>query len=228
MEPILLKTLRSELQYQGQFEKLSFGPLANPGPLYQSLLTHLGKHGATLQSLTYAAPPFADANVSCLLTELSVTTQIRLDRLEINFLRFHEVGRERAVQILLDSLAALHAVDASTVITGHVIGITIYTQIQNASYDQVIGRYVTVPQGLAKDVRAGIAFYLPIVQGGRQLLNAIVLDRIVASEQGILVRATLSFDAKHVPVDTLAQEVDSYFTRYLDQLGLVLDQENQS
>jgi len=83
MDKILLQPVRSEVQYQGRFAHLSFGPLANPAPLYQTLLAHLGAHGATLQGLTYMAPPSADANVSCLLTGLSVTTQVRLDRLEI-------------------------------------------------------------------------------------------------------------------------------------------------
>jgi hypothetical protein len=169
------------------------------------------------------APPLADANVSCLLTGLSVTTQVRLDRLEINFFRFHEVGAETAQQILLDSWAALHEVDASIVVVEHIVGLTIYTQIQGASYDQVVGRYVTIPAGLGDTPHAGVAFYLPGEPARGERPSVIVLDRLVGQDQGLLFKGTVAFDATQVSFDTLAQATDAYLIGYLDRLGLTYE-----
>ena len=63
----------------------------------------------------------------------------------ITFLRFHELGSEIAKQFLLESWAALHEIAASILVVEHAVGITVYTQILEASYDQLIGRYVTMP-----------------------------------------------------------------------------------
>jgi len=224
MDKILLKPLRSEIQYLGRFANLAFGLLATPAALYQSLLKHLAKHGATLQSLKQEAPTLSDANISCLLAELSANSQVRLDRLEISFLRFHEVGAEIAHQIALDSWAAVHEADASITVVEHTIGITIYTQIQGTSYDQVIGRYVKMPPGLQDAAHAGVAFYLSGDPARGERPGGIVLDRLIGQDQGLLLKVTAAFDAERVPFNTLAQATDTYLTQCLDLVGLVLDQ----
>jgi hypothetical protein len=223
MDKILLQPVRSEVQYQGRFENFIFGLLTSPAPLYQNLLKHTGKYGATLHGITYVAPPLADANVSCFLPEFSANIQIRLDRLEINFLRFHEVGGELAQQILLESWAALQEVDASILVAEHAVGITVYTQIQEASYDQLIERYVMIPQGLGGNLHAGVVFYLPGDSARGERPGGIVLDRLIGQEQGILLKVTASFDAAQVSFNTLTQSIEDYLTGYLDHLGLVLD-----
>ena len=229
MEKILLKLARSEVQYQGRFEQLSFGLLTSPAPLYQNLIKQLGKYGATIQNLTSLIPPFtplADVNISCFLTELNVTTQVRLDRLEINFLRFHELGLERATQILLDSWAAVYEFDASIVLMNHVVTITLYTQIQDASCDQVIERYVRIPPELGSAVHAGVAFYLPGEPARGEGASSIVLDRLIGQEQSLLLKVTATADAKQVPFDTLAQVINGYLTQSLEHLGLGFNQGN--
>ena len=122
MDKILLRPVRSEVQYQGRFESLIVGLLTGPAPLYQYLLKYLGKYAATLHGITYIAPPSPDANVSCLLAEISANIQVRLDRLGLNFLRFHELGSEIAKQFLLESWAALHEIDASILVVEHAVG----------------------------------------------------------------------------------------------------------
>jgi hypothetical protein len=224
MDKILLRPVRSEVQYQGRFESLIFGLLTGPAPLYQNLLKHLGKYGATLHGITYVAPPSPDANISCLLSEVSANIQVRLDRLELNFLRFHEVGSEVAKQFLLESWAALHEIDSSILVVEHAVGITVHTQILEASYDQLIGRYVTTPQGLGENVHAGVAFYLPEDRARGERSGGVVLDRFLGQEQGMLLKVTAVFDAVQISFAGLVQSIEDYLIRYLDHLSLALEQ----
>jgi hypothetical protein len=223
MDTIVLKPTRSEVQYQGKFDHLHFDPLVNPAPLYQNLLTALGKYGVTLPNLTYLAPPAADANITCFLNQLNTISQVRLDRVEIHFSRLHEVGVEIARQILLDSWTALHEADGSISIVEHGIALSVYTEIQEASYDQVLGRYVMMPSDLEGISHAGIAFYLAGDSNRGEGASAIVLDRIMGQEHSLLLKITATFDGKQIPVDGLMQEIETYLSRYLDHLGLELD-----
>ena len=226
MDKILLKPMRSEVHYQGPFADLAFGLLANPIPLYQNLLKHLGKYGATLNTLKYDATVLSDANVNCSLLELSTIIRVRLDRLEVTFLKLYEVGEEIANQILLDSWAAVHETEASVVVVEHGVMINVYTQILDASYDTVIRRYVTTPPTLGEKTHAGVVFYLPEDSAKGEKQGSVVLDRLTGQEQHLVLKVSAAFDAKQVPFNTLDQRIDEYVTRHLDYLGLALEREN--
>ena len=85
METILLRPVRSNVQYQGVFGDINFELLASPIPLYRNLLKRLGKYGVTLQNLKVDFSTLGEANVNCTLLELSTNIAIRLDRIEINW-----------------------------------------------------------------------------------------------------------------------------------------------
>jgi hypothetical protein len=135
----------------------------------------------------------------------------------------HEAGVEIARQILLDSWTALHEADASISIVEHGLALSIYTEIQDASYDQVLGRYVMTPSDLEGISHAGIAFYLAGDSSRGEGASAIVLDRIMGQEHSLLLKITATFDGTQIPVDGLIQEIETYLSRYLDHLGLELD-----
>lgn len=226
MDKILLKPTQSDAQYQGPFQHLAFGPLANPVPLYQNLLKHLGKYGASLKDLKFDSTVLSDANISCSLLGLSTVIRVRLDWLEVTFLKLHEVGEKIAGQILLDSWAAVHETDPSMAIIEHGVSINAYTEIRDAPYDAVIRRYVTIPPALGEKTLAGVAFYLPEDPAKGERRGSIVLDRLTGQERGLVLKVNVVFDAKQVPFSTLTQRIDEYVTRHLDHLALALDREN--
>jgi hypothetical protein len=173
--------------------------------------------------LTYLAPPVTDANITCFLNQLNTISQVRLDRLEIHFSRLDEVGAEVARQILLDSWTALHEADASISIVEHGVALSVYMEIQEASYDQVLRRYVEIPSELGGISHAGVAFYLAGDSNRGEGGSAIVLDRILGQEQSLLLKVTATFDGKQIPIDGLTLELDAYLSQYLGHLGLALD-----
>jgi hypothetical protein len=106
----------------------------------------------------------------------------------------------------------------------HAVGITVHTQILEASYDQLIGRYVTTPQGLGENVHAGVAFYLPEDRARGERSGGVVLDRFLGQEQGMLLKVTAVFDAVQISFAGLVQSIEDYLIRYLDHLSLALEQ----
>jgi hypothetical protein len=227
MSKILLKPLQSSIQYQGRFARLAFGLLSPPPALYQNLLNHLTRYGATLQSLSFKAeqPSLADASVSCFLSELNTLIYVRLDRLEINFLKVHEIGVETANQILLGSWAAIHEADASIAFLEHVVEVTLHAEIEGASYDELISQYVTIPTGLKDRAHAGVAFYLSEGTSEGERPGNIVLDRLAGGEN-LYLKLAVAFDAQQVPIELLSQRVRESMIRSLDHLMLEVQGEN--
>lgn len=227
MDIVLLKPTRSDVLYQGQFAELIFETLANPAPLYRNLLKHLGKYGANLSSLRFDAAVLAEATLSCSLLQLNTFVQVRLDRLEVNFLKLHEVGEEAASQILLASWAALHETQASISIAQHVITINVNTVIQGTPYDRIIKEYVVVPQTLGENTGAGVAFYSPEQPGTGERWGSFVLDRLEGQKDGLALKVKVIFDAGQVPFSALRERANQYLNRQLQSLGLELIAESK-
>lgn len=222
MDIILLKPIRSDAIYHGRFADLAFGLLANPIPVYQSLLKHLGKYGATLNNLKYDATVMSEANISCYFLDFSVMIRVRLDRLEVNLFKLHEIGEEIAKNIILESWTAVHETEASIEVVEHAVTINCDTQIEGTPYNAVIQRYVAIPSAVGEKTRAGVVFYPPgdLAKGERE--GSVVMDRLAGQEQGLLLKVNMTFDAKQVPFDSLPQRIDEYITQNLDHLGLRL------
>lgn len=223
MDKILLRPIRSDATYHGRFADLAFELLANPIPVYKNLLKHLGKYGVTLNNLKYDATMISEANISCYFLDFSAMIRVRLDRLEVSFFKLHEIGEGIAKDIILDSWTSLHEIEASIEVVEHAISINCDTQIEGAPYNTVIQRYVAIPAGLGEKTSAGVVFYPPADLATGERYGNVVLERLVGQEQGLLLKASMAFDAKQVPFDSLSQRIDDYFTKQLDQLGLKLD-----
>jgi hypothetical protein len=227
MDEILLKPMRSEVLYQGRFTSLAFGLLAPPISLYQNLLKHLSQYGASLQNLSAKldVATLADVSLSCFLTELSTIIQMHLDRFEVNFYKFHEVGFEIANQILHGTWTAVHEADASISVVEHTVAITIHAQIDGAAYDSLMGRYIRQPSTFSENHRAGVVFYVPGDPSTGERPSTIVLDRLLGQEQGLFMKVTAAYDATQVSIDELARTTDESLSRFTAQLGLTLQRE---
>jgi hypothetical protein len=226
MGTIQIKPTTTRVTYQGRFENFAFEALTQLFPFYENLIKHLGKYGLGLNNLQADLNVLSEANVNCSLLDLWAQVRISLESLEINFFRLHEVGTETANQILLDSWAAVHETVDSVAITEHVLIVNIDAQIQGASYNDVIRRYVTTPQELGVKAYAGVVFYLPenLANGERQ--GNIIIDRLAGQDQGLGLKVTAAFNNQQVPINTLSQRFSDYMTRNLESLSLALDQGN--
>lgn len=224
MDKILLKPERSDAIYQGFFADMAFEVVANPIPLYRNFLGHLGKYGANLGTLRADVLVLQDANVNCYLQELSTFVRMRLDRLEINFLKLHEVGPEAAGKIVSDAWAAVQKTDKSVKIIRHSVAVNIQTHIAGTVYDELMAQYAKTPGALGRNTQAGVVFYLPETKGNGFEGGSIVLDRVPGQKQSIILKLSLMF-ARQVAIRELAQQTEKHLARYLGGLGLQLERE---
>ncbi|MFQ5802814.1 MAG: hypothetical protein ACE5JQ_07985 [Candidatus Methylomirabilales bacterium] len=226
MDKISLTPVTSEAQYEGRFTDFRFALLANPIPVYQSLLKHLAGDGATLDSLKLEATTLSTANISCSLVSLNTTVKVLIDRFEVSFLRLHEIGEQRAVSVLLKSWGALKEIDPSLVLAEHVVLTTVCGLIKDVRYDTLMQRYVAAASVLGDNTKAGVVFYLPEDEAIGQRAGSIVLDRLGTHEQAVILKLNTGFSAKQVPLEALPQRFDEYVTNNLDRLGIMLNRED--
>lgn len=219
MEKALLKAVRATVHYQGQFKSLAWNLFAQPIPLYQTLLKHLGKYGLALKDLKVEAV-LADAHISAYLLDLSANLGIRLDRLEAGFLRLHDIGAELANNLLLDFYGAVQEADPSLELSQHLAAVSVDTQIINMTHQDLMQRYFKAPAPLADKAKIGMAFYFDedASQGVRE--GNLVLDRMAGQPQGLVVKVTVAFDAQQVTIKMLSQRLEQYVEQRLGDLGL--------
>jgi hypothetical protein len=138
-------------------------------------------------------------------------------------MRVHETGKETAYQIMRDCWTAIHETEDSIVLTEHTMLANIVADIQDASYAELMRRYVTMPSTLSGKAHAGVAFYMEedLASGERQ--RHVVIDMLAGQERRLSLRISTTFDAQKVPMDILAQRVDTYMKQSLDYLGLTLE-----
>lgn len=227
MEKILLKPLRTEIQYLGQYNALAFKLLANPVPVYENLLRNLGKYGASLRNLKYEATNLSEANISCTLLDMSVTVRVTLDRLDVTFFRLDTVGEKVAHQIVLDAWNAVKLSEASIQLGQHGVTVASHAEIQGASYNTLLQRYVVTPPNLGANVGSGVVFYIhgdPTegLSGGNTML-----DRSTVKDGALYLKVAVVLDATKVSIEALGSRVDDYFTRQLANLGLEMERAAQ-
>lgn len=220
-EYLTLKPLRSEAHYRGNFKENAWGLLAAPMPLYRGMLKHLGPFGATLQSLRIETASLADAQVSCTLLDLNTAIRVRLDRVEYDCWKLHEVGAEAAQQVLRAMWAAIHEADDLIQLSTHTVDLNIVAEIVGSTSARLLSRYVRIPDALGT-MDAGVAFYTPPITSDDETWVNLVLDRIFKEDNHILVKTTVGCAAFTVPVESIAQTVEGQLARVLDGIGLQL------
>ena len=158
----VLKSIRSEVHYQGTYADNAFGLLSAPIPLYRSLLKHLSLFGATFQNFRLETPNLADCHIVVALPDLNSTIRISLDRFELDRWKLQEVGTETAHRIALATWAAIREADDSIQLSGHMVDLNIFAEIQGRNYRDLMAQYVKTPEELGV-MDLGVAFYTPPV-----------------------------------------------------------------
>lgn len=227
MEKTLLRPLRSDVLYQGQLKAFAWGLFSQPISLYNSLIKHVGKYGVGLKDLKYDSTTLVDANITAFLLDLNTTLRIRLDRLETNFFRLHNIGADVANQMLLDFYAAVQEADPSVEVSQHTLALTVETQVLGTTHRELMQRYFNLPTALRDKTQPGLALYFGADPDQGIQEASLVLDRIPAQEQGLLVKVTAKFDAQQVIIKMLGQRAEEYVTQRLSDLGLALEAEER-
>jgi hypothetical protein len=80
MEKAIIKPVASDAVYTGRFAEMHFELLANPIPIYRSLLKHLSQYKVTLDSLRIDTSVLSSAAVTCNLFAADVTVIVRIER----------------------------------------------------------------------------------------------------------------------------------------------------
>ncbi len=199
---------------------MAFNVLAAPAGMYQNIIDHLGVYGASLKDMKLDAAVLADANITCQLLNYSAMLRIRLDGWGLSLFKLNETGKELAARILNNSWACVHQTDPKLEIIHHDWAVSIWADIRDNSYKEVIGQYLNPVKRLPENSSAAIAFYLPEVASvgeGRGNLN---IEPFEAFENRLHLRISGRFDATKVPIDTLKERIQEYIRKNLEQLDL--------
>jgi len=224
VDNILLRPIKTEIEYHGQFAAVAFKLLANPIPIYEGFLEAFRKYGVSLRDIKYEGSVLSEANISCTLLNFNVLVRVRLDRLEVTFFRLDIIDEKAANQIAVDAWNVVKATDDSVGVVQH--GVTVATHVElpsTLSYDALLQRYVVAPLELKRHTRSGVVFYLGEDQARGQTGGSILLDRSILKDGALYIKVSAVFDAAKIPINSVGASMDGFFTSQLGNLGLVLE-----
>ncbi len=227
MERILLTPALSDAIYEARFVDRHFELLAHPVPVYRSLLRQFEGLGASLDSFRIDTALLSTARITCNLYNLDVAVNVGIERLDLAFRKLHQLSEQQTSDILLRSWKALTDVEPAIKAHEHNVTITVYAGLDQASYPAFIGRYVNVPDHLGRAARAGAVFYLGPTEAVGAKSGSVVVDRVAAMDNAVLLKISMAFDGTRVPVEALQPAAIKYVNDSLEAIGLGLAQKPQ-
>jgi hypothetical protein len=208
----------SEVFYSGIFTQAAFNLHANGPVLYKAILGNLAAYGASLPTIKVDTSTLADANVTCGLPTVNGLFRVRLDRFDVNFSRFHEVGTELGSKIVVESWKTLREVDPALALKEHGISMNVSARTLSGSAFDLVSRYVKIPDGFPENTQAAVGLYFPIDRPEHRLFR-IIFDRTVDADI-LNIRIELAFNAARADVEALVPYADSVFGEAFKNLGL--------
>ncbi len=223
MDPIRVSLIHSQGQYQGQFSAPAFKMLNNVVVLYENILGSLKNHGASVATLKYdvGVGDFSQANVNCTILNFNAVVKLRLEALEITFHNLVNVGEEVAYQVINDAWKAAKDSYAPLTLTEQTITTTTHLKLLNMKYDDVLRRFITPPEKLPGIDKAGVVFYLGEEFAPEVKKGSILLDQSLLEPGGLIMQATLTFDASKVSPENLRATFNGFFKTLSEKVGLV-------
>jgi hypothetical protein len=97
----------------------------------------------------------------------------------------------------------VHEAETSIDLVEHRVVINVYAQIMDVHYDDLMKKYVTIPEPSKGGIHTGVVFYLPGNLPKGELPGNIVLDRITNEEESLVLKVNVGFDARSVPLARL-------------------------
>lgn len=191
--------------------------------MYQNLLKFLGDYGATVRDLRYDASTLTEAHVSCFLSNLNTDIRFRLERFEVTFSRYYEIGDEAAMRIGLSAWAALQASAPSIKLVRHELFSDFHADVVKGTSKDVIQRYVTSPESFGDKTTSTVFFQLQGRGEGEENDNIYVSPSIL-KEGALFLRFHMVYDATQIPLEKLRERADKSIMTRLQQMGLEIEQ----
>lgn len=223
MDPISATPIQTFAQYNGQFSTPAFKMLNNVAVLYENLLGHLKKHGASVGTLKYDAGmgDFSQVNVNCTILNFNAFVKLRLEAIDISFHNLAAVGEELAFQVINDAWSAAKESHQPLTLVEHTTTVTSHLKLIDVGIDELLRRFVKKPEGLSGVTNSGVVFYLGEESASGLKKGNILLDQSVVVPGQLSTVVSLTFDATKVPPENLRGAFNSQFALLFEKIGLV-------
>ena len=223
MDPISAIPIQTFAQYNGQFSAPAFKLLNNVVVLYENLIGHLKRHGASVGSLKYEVGigDFSQANINCTILNFNAIVKLRLEAIEISFHNLAAVGEELAFQVINDAWKAAKDSYEPLILVEHTMTVTSHLRLIDVGYDELLRNFVKMPEGLSGATKSGVVFYLGEESASGLKKGNILLDQSLAVPGQLSTLVSLTFDATKVPPEKLRGAFNGQFKLLMEKVGLV-------
>jgi hypothetical protein len=220
MDKVKIKTNSAELFYSGVFAQPAFDLFGGASPqLYKDILAKLGPYGAALSTLKVDTSALADTNISCGLPTVNGLFRVRLDRFDLNFVRYHEVGLELGNAILVECWNVLASRDPSAAFAEHAISMNVNARMVDRPFVDLVTRFAQIPKGFPPGTQAAVGYYFAPDETTGLRLFSVIFDRTVDPEV-FNFRIEFGFRGDLASAATVGAYVDSFLQKQFDILGM--------
>lgn len=217
MDKVALRPVFADAVYEARFSAFHFGLLANPVPIYQSLLRTFGPDGATLDSLRIEAASVAGANIACVLD--FATIRLRIDKLEVQVPRLGDGSPERISHYLLKGWKVLEAVEPSAILAEHSVSYSGVAVIDGEfDYVQLSRRFLV--SSILERARGGVVLQFGEDAATQIKIGGLSIDGVDGFDKAVRMRGNAIFHAAKLPIDAVMKRFEQYLAGALESLGI--------
>ncbi len=198
---IELRVHQSELTYEAALSPPIAAIMDAPGSVASRLLPFFGSHKLELSDIVIDDGPLVDRGLGFELPKLDASVSLRPDRFEIRFTSIDVTADQlgEIVRGIWQTLAFSVSPNTKST-TAHSLLFEVDCD-PSESYSAILERFCPPVQGLPPGAVPGVVYYLPEDRTQGFLDSNFMLNRSSEVEEGLLVAATLVFEAG-IGVDT--------------------------
>ncbi len=226
MSILALRPFHSAIHYRSQFARGSLTLVTSFFMIVEKLLVLFPAFGTSLKDLKIdgGSTGFTDLHLFCGLPKINTIIRFYLDRLEIDFNTFNQIGEETAIDITQRAWTIAHEADPGINIVQHEITLDTQGDIVGSSTKEFIERFVRVPPAFGEETASAVIFNMASGVGGSDVLwSRVILDRSVAREGALFCKILLRLDGTSVPLERVGMRGSELVKSILRDLGLEME-----
>jgi len=221
-----LKPFYSDLYYRSQFARGSFTLVTSFLSIIEKLLISFPAFGTSLKDLKLegGSAGLADVHLFCGLPKINTVARFYLDRLEIDFKAFNQIGEEAAVDITQRAWTIVRNADPEIGLVQHEVTLDMQAEIIGSSGKEFIERIVRLPTAFGEKTTCAVVFNMEGGVGGSDVLwSRVVLDRGLAREGALFCKIICRLDGTAVSLERAGERASQFVRDTLRDLGLDLE-----
>ena len=224
MPTVPLKVIHSDIHYRGQFNKTSFAFAPSVLPIFERFLTSFSVFGTSLGELRLeGGAGLPDLHLFCGLPKIGSVIRLYLNRVEMDFNRANQIGRETAIEVARRAWDIIHQVDTSIGFDRHEVTYDNHSVFVSGALKDFLDNFIRFPAVFNDKASGTVAFTFDGGIFGDDVLGGrVILERSVRPQAELFTKIDVRLNGS-LELERIGDRAISFVSTMYEHLGARLE-----